>query len=76
MGKDASHTPGDVNGPKPFARVAHDLPMAPDQEDFQFQMESSAPCQGRMQAIPIWLSYGTRARSIENLCIKGSQKSP
>jgi hypothetical protein len=31
-------------------------------------------CQGRIRAISIWLSYGMRPRSIQNLCIRGSQK--
>jgi hypothetical protein len=31
-----------ANGPKPFAMVIHHLPITPDQENIQFQMESNA----------------------------------
>jgi hypothetical protein len=41
-GKDVSHTPGYVSGPKPFAMVAHHLPMILDQENLRFQIESNA----------------------------------
>jgi hypothetical protein len=74
IGRDTSFASERVNESKTFTRVLHRLSMSCDQEDPNSRWSQIHPCRGQMRAISIWLSYGTKPWSIQNLCIKNSQK--